>query len=56
MNAVDSLVKTLDPETQVDWEFALTVQRDHHIVHLAKTSLGLSDEQIDSLFILAATL
>lgn len=56
MTAVDNLVKSLDAESQVDWEYALTVERDHPIVKLAKTSLGLTDMQIDAMFIAAATL
>lgn len=56
LSLVDALVKTLDEEMQVEWEFALTVRRDHPIVALAKSSLGLTDEQIDDLFIVASKL
>ncbi len=56
MTAVDNLVKSLDVESQVDWEYALTVERTHQIVKLAKTSLGLTDMQIDAMFITASTL
>lgn len=56
LSLVDALVKTLDEEMQVEWEFALTVRMDHPIVALAKSSLGLTDEQIDDLFIVASKL
>lgn len=56
LSLVDALVKTLDAEMQVEWEFAITVRRDHSIVALAKSSLGLTDEQIDDLFIAASKL
>lgn len=41
---------------QIEWEYASTVERDSQWVQNLAGALGLSDEQLDQLFQLAATL
>lgn len=43
-------------EDKITWEFSTEVARDFPVVQNFKTTLGLSEEQLDSLFILASTL
>jgi hypothetical protein len=41
---------------RITWEFASDVDRNHPLVSFMASSLPLTDEQVDNLFILAATL
>lgn len=41
---------------QIEWEYASTVERDSQWVQNLAGAIGLSDEQLDQLFQLAATL
>jgi hypothetical protein len=43
-------------QTQIEWEYAQTVERDNALVAALGPALGLDDAAIDSLFTLAATL
>jgi hypothetical protein len=43
-------------QTQIEWEYAQTVERDNALVAALGPALGLDDPAIDSLFTLAATL
>lgn len=54
--SVNSLIEQLDEETQVEWEFASSVERNHALIALVKSNLGFTDEQIDMLFIQASKL
>lgn len=53
---VDAYVATLDEEAQEAWEYALAIERNNPIVVGAGAALGMTEQQIDDLFILAATL
>ena len=41
---------------QIEWEYAAEVNRTHPWVQTLSTALGLSEEQLDQLFIQASTL
>lgn len=41
---------------KIEWEFATTVERDSPLVQNISVSLGLTEQQIDDLFTLAASL
>lgn len=41
---------------ETDWEYSMTVRRDSALVASIAPALGLTDQQIDELFVLAATL
>lgn len=53
--AVESWVTTLDGELEIYWKRSQTVRRDHAFVESARVELGLTQQQMDQLFILAAT-
>lgn len=56
LTAVTDWISSADNTTQIEWEFALEIRRDWPPITLCATYLGLSEEQLDDLFILAATL
>lgn len=41
---------------RIDWEFRVTVRRDHRLVALMQAELLLTDAEVDELFTLAKTL
>lgn len=41
---------------RIEWEFSGTVERSRSMVQLLATALGLTEAQLDELFMLAATL
>ena len=45
-----------DPAAQIEWEYAQTVERNSPLVQQIATGLSLDEQQLDSLFTLAATL
>ena len=54
--AIESLPSPQKEAAQIEWEYSQEVQRHHRLVPLMGAALGLSEEQIDQLFILGATL
>lgn len=54
--AVDAYIATLDPDgAELEaWEFATAIDRADPFVALAASGLGLSDADVDALFILAS--
>jgi len=53
--AVKTWVANLDGELESYWVRSQTVRRDHAFVEAARIELGLTHQQMDGLFILAAT-
>lgn len=53
--AVEAWVATLDGELEIYWKRSQTVRRDHAFVEAARVELGLTQQQMDALFILAAS-
>jgi len=53
--AVETWVTTLEGELEIYWKRSQTVRRDHAFVESARIELGLTQQQMDGLFILAAT-
>ena len=41
---------------KIEWEYSQTVNRDFHLVQSLKSTLNLTESQLDDLFILADTL
>lgn len=56
LDAVTAWIASADATTQIEWEFALEVRRDWLPILACATALGLTEAQVDDLFILAATL
>ena len=54
--AIDSLPEPDRTDAQIDWDYSATVERERGFVLVIAQALGISDEQLDALFIEAATL
>lgn len=52
LDEVEALV-TADRKVQLYWEYALVIERDNEILLMMATSLGMTEEQLDDLFIKA---
>ncbi|ULQ46936.1 hypothetical protein JN531_001310 [Flagellatimonas centrodinii] len=52
---VESAIAQADQATQDTWEYATEIERGNPIVGLIASGLGLTDEQVDALFVDAAT-
>lgn len=56
--AVEAAIEALpEPDrsvAKIEWEFAPTVKRHHGFVEMLAPALGLTDEQLDALFVAAA--
>lgn len=50
LDEVEAMVAT-DVEVRLYWEYALEIRRDHPTLLTMATALGLSDEQLDMMFI-----
>ncbi len=56
LSVVESYIGTLPLTDQIDYTDASVFERSNPLVEQVKVSLGLSDNDLDSLFILAASL
>jgi|GEM_PF-6939985 len=56
LDAVDAYVQSMDPVDRVDWCDAVEYQRHHPLVEHGIAALGITPEQADDLWRLAATL
>lgn len=56
LDDVDAAVAAADRATQIEWEYATEVRRDWPTLAAVQTLIGLTNEQVDGLFITAATL
>lgn len=56
LDAVDAAIAQGSPADKIEWEYALTINRDYALVVSMKTALNLNETQLDELFALAATL
>ncbi len=54
LNAVEAAIASGDAATGDAWEYSSELRRDSELVATLGTSLGLSPERIDALFIAAA--
>ena len=54
--AIDSLPEPDRTDAQIDWDCSATVERHRGFVLVIAQALGITDEQLDALFIEAATL
>lgn len=50
LGQVDALISTLDTAAQIEWQYSATVEISSPIVQLMRTQLGLSDEQVQTMF------
>ena len=56
LSTVDSAISTGEDVDKITWEYATEVRREDVLVQNLSNSLGLTDEMLDQLFILAASL
>lgn len=56
LDEVEALVATLPRPYQIEWQRASTVERDNMLVEVVRAQQGMTVQQIDDLFVLAATL
>lgn len=56
LGAVQAAVAAAPQAVQIEWEFAATVDRNWPMLAVLQSALGLSDAQIDALFITAGAL
>jgi hypothetical protein len=56
LGVVQSAIDNGSQEDKITWEFSTEVARDFPVVQNFKTTLGLSEGQLDDLFTLASTL
>ena len=56
LDDVDAAVAQADRATQIEWEYATEVRRDWPTLLTLQAALGLTEQQVDDLFISAALL
>lgn len=56
MPSVKAFLANADEEIVEAWEFATSIDRDNGVLALAAQELGMTDDQVDDLFRMAATL
>lgn len=56
LDTVDSQVAVMDRASQIAWEYATTVDRTDGLTGAMQIILGLSDEQMDTMFTSASAL
>lgn len=54
--AIDSLPSPQKEAAQIEWDYSSEVHRNKPFVQLLSAALGLTEEQLDDLFVLASTL
>ena len=55
LDDVEALV-ILNKERQIEWEYASEVYRNSNLINSIKESIGLTDEQLDDMFVAASKL
>lgn len=56
LDDVTAFVEAADLETRMAWEYAVQIDRNNELIAAAAASIGTTDEDVDELFRLAATL
>jgi hypothetical protein len=56
LDDVETLITQADKAVQIEWEYATTVQRDSELVVTIGSELGLTEQDIDQMFMSASTL
>ena len=50
LDSIETFIKTTSKENRITWENALEFKQDSPLILALKTSLGMSDEELDDLF------
>ena len=56
LDTVETAIAGVGPAAKIEWDYATEVQRASGLVPAMATALGLTEDQIDALFIAAAAL
>lgn len=56
LDQVEAAIAAGDKSTQLTWEYAVEFRRDDQLINSLGKQMGLTDEQIDNLFIEASNL
>lgn len=56
LETVETAIMSAGPAAKIEWEYAQEVQRASGLVPAMATALGMTEAQIDALFVTAATL
>lgn len=56
LDTVEQVVEQADRSIQIDWYNGQTVRRDWPALNVVQSLLGMTDRQVDELFIIAETL
>ncbi|MEY4756847.1 MAG: hypothetical protein RJA34_1745 [Pseudomonadota bacterium] len=56
LTQVNAAITQADQAAQIEWEYAQTVERNSALVQTLAAGLGLTDADLDALFVAAATL
>ena len=56
LDDVDAAIAQADRATQIEWEYATEIHRNWPTLRSVQGAIGLTDEQVDGLFIRAASL
>jgi hypothetical protein len=54
--AIASMPSPQKEEAQIEWDYSSAVERDRPITKMMGSALGMTESEVDNLFILAATL
>lgn len=54
--AVEAAIATAGPEAQIVWEYAIEFERHHPLVATLAPAIGMTEEQLDALWMAAAEL
>jgi len=56
LDKIDAAISQIGGAAQIEWEYATEVRRDSPLIGALASVLGMTDAQIDALFIAAAAL
>lgn len=56
LDDVEALIESAGRAAQIEWEYGATVNRNHPIISIVQQQKGMTDSQIDELFISASSL
>jgi hypothetical protein len=54
LDAVEAAIAAAPRAVQIDWEYAIEIRRDNPVIAAMAATIGLTEAQIDALFIAAA--
>lgn len=56
LDDIEALLATMPRAAQIEWEYATDVRRDSPLIAVVKSEKGMTDAQIDALFVAAGWL